>query len=118
LEEVDSQGYSHYLTEGMLRASCLMVAEPPYDNLGLPFHPVLEKDIRELSLDEPAELVFDLHPIMNVFEKGNRIRVTVTCADRGNTELYKMEPIPTIKLHRNEKYPSKIQLRIVEDFNE
>lgn len=118
LEEVDSQGYSHYLTEGILRASCRAVSEPPYDNLGLPYHPVFKSDTRKLSADEPAELVFDLHPVSNVFEKGNRIRVTVTCADIGNTELYRMEPTPTVKLYRSQKYPSHIQLPVVENFNE
>ncbi len=116
LEEVDSQEFSHYLTEGMLRASCRMVAEPPYDNLGLPFHPVFKADTRNLSVNEPAELIFDLHPVLNVFEKGNRIRVTVTCADVGNTELYRMEPTPTIKLYRSKEYPSRIQLPVVENF--
>lgn len=113
LEEVDSQGYSHYITEGMLRASCRAVTDPPYDNLGLPFHLVSMNDIRNLSADKPAELIFDLHPVSNVFEGGHRIRLTVTCADKGNTELYKMEPTPTIKLYRSKEYPSWIQLPII-----
>ncbi len=112
LEEVDGQGFSHYISEGMLRASSRAVAPPPYDNLELPYHPITTIATQNISSDEPAELVFDLHPVSNVFDRGHRIRLTLTCADKGNTELYEMQLTPTIKLYRNIKYPSQVKLPI------
>jgi uncharacterized protein len=46
LEEVDESGFSHYLTEGVLKLSHRALNEPPYDNLGLPLQlPVLQEKI-------------------------------------------------------------------------
>ncbi len=87
LEEVDETGASHYVTEGTLRASYRREEEAPWDNLGLPFHRGFEEDLSPLPSGEPAELTFDLLPTANVFNAGNRIRVTVMGADADNVEL-------------------------------
>ena len=113
LEEIDAEGVSHYITEGMLRASCRTIADAPYNNLGLPYFPVSKENILKLSRREPVQLIFDLHPISNVFDAGHRIRVTVVCADAGNTELYMQEKIPTIKLYRNDDATSQILLPVI-----
>jgi putative CocE/NonD family hydrolase len=112
LEEVDGDGISHYITEGMLRASCRTIGEAPYDNLGLPYFPVSKDDILKLSRREPVQLIFDLHPVSNVFDAGHRIRVTVVCADAGNCELYMQDKIPTIKVYRNDDAFSQIILPV------
>jgi hypothetical protein len=47
---------------------------------------------------EPVELVFDLQPTSNVFERGHRIRPRVTGADAGNYATPRVEPAPTLRV--------------------
>ncbi len=114
-EEVDKEGVSHYLSEGWQRASQWALGDPPYDNLGLPFHPILETTKQKLTKDQIVSLEFDLLPVSNVFNTGNRIRITLACADKDNTETIKTDPLPTLKIYRNSKHPSKIILPIVQE---
>lgn len=111
LEEVDDEGRSHYLTEGVLRASHRKLAEAPWDNLGLPFHRSFQEDVELLPADEPAELVQDLAPTAAVFNAGHRIRVTILGADADNIELPASGPV--YGLHRGGAYPSRIVLPVV-----
>jgi putative CocE/NonD family hydrolase len=110
LEEVDAEGVSHYISEGQLRASCRALGDPPYANLGLPFHPVSKDGIRRLNPDEVVELTFDLHPVANIFDKGHRIRIAVTCADAGMAETEKISPAPLVRIFRSRDRPSHILL--------
>ncbi len=111
LEEVDSDGYSHYITDGLLRASHRAEAAPPFENIGLPWHRHYEVDVAPLTPKKVAELRFDMMPTANIFNKGNRIRVTITCANAGWDELPSEEPA-TVTLLRNARHPSRIQLPI------
>ena len=104
---------SYYVTEGCLRASHRSIVEPTFDNLGLPYHRSFKEDIEDL-LDESVELVFDLLPTSNIFDKGHRIRVTITCADVDNTLTPKIDPPPEVYILRNQIYPSHIVLPIIE----
>jgi putative CocE/NonD family hydrolase len=113
LEEVDAEGRSFYITEGQLRASCRALGAPPYDNLGLPFHPVSKDDVRKLEPGKPAELVVDLLPVSNIFDKGHRIRVAVAGADAGMARVLRYDPPPAIRLHRGGRLASRIQLPIL-----
>lgn len=113
LEEVDPDGYSHYITDGLLRASHRAEAAPPFNNMELPWHRHYQADVVPLTPGEVAELKFDMMPTANVFKKGNRIRVTVTCANAGWDELPSEEPA-TITLLRNARQPSRILLPIAE----
>ena len=114
LEEVDAEGSSRYISEGALRASHRSLYEPYYDNLGLPFHRSHEEDLVELTPGEPAELVFDLQPTSNVFNAGNRIRITMTCADSDNALTPEQSPPPTVTVYRNAGQASYISLPIIE----
>lgn len=111
LEEVDAAGVSHYISEGVLRASHRELAEAPWDNLGLPFQRSFAEDVQPLPDGEPGELVMDLLPTANVFNAGHRIRVTVMGADADNIEL--PAAAPTIQLHRTAAHPSRIVLPVV-----
>jgi len=111
LEEVDESGYSHYLTEGVLRVSHRALSEPPFENISLPYHRSYKEDMLPTS-KEPMELVFDLLPISNIFEKGHRLRVAVTCADRINYES--IDYNEKIRVHRNSTLTSYILLPIVQ----
>jgi len=109
LEEVDGDGFSHYITEGTLRASHRATMEPLFEYMGLPWHPSFEEDVSELP-SEPVELVFDLHPTSNIFDAGHRIRITITCADQGNFLTPELSPLPKVTVYRNKLYTSHIKL--------
>jgi len=115
LEEVDTEGVSHYVTEGRLRASRRALGEAPYDNLGLPYFPISKDNQLMLTPGEPVELFFDLHPVSNLFDAGHRIRVTVTGADAGNSEIYLKDRRPTVKVFRGPGAASRILLPVIPD---
>jgi len=112
LEEVEPSGVSHYVTEGVLRASHRALADPPYDNLGLPYHRSYESDIAPLLPGEPAELRFDLEPTSNVFDKGHRIRLTLTFADKDNAATPILSLEPEVKVYRDKAHPSSVSLPV------
>jgi hypothetical protein len=109
LEEVDGSR-STYLTEGTLRASHRALSKAPYNNLGLPYHRHYKSDLAPIAAGEPVELVFDLLPISYLFRAGNRIRITVTCADADNFETPIIDPAPKLKLLRDRSHLSFVQL--------
>lgn len=114
LEEVDGPGISTYVTEGWLRASHRALALPPYNNLGLPYHRSYAEDMQIIPEGKPVELTFSLLPISNIFDAGHRFRITITCADPDNMELFKWPPSSTIQVYRNAQYPSNIMLPVMQ----
>ncbi len=113
LEEVHPDGFSQYVTEGKIRLSHRRTAEPPYNRLGLPWHRSYETDVDELPIGEVAELAFDLLPISNIFDQGNRIRITVSGADQDSVEPLRFSPPPTLTVHREGKRASRIVLPVI-----
>jgi putative CocE/NonD family hydrolase len=113
LEEVDASR-STYLTEGNLRASHRALNKAPFNNLGLPYHRHYKNDLAPIRAGEPFELVFDLLPTSYLFRAGNRIRITITCADADNFETPALNPAPKLHLLRDRNHPSSIQLPVVE----
>lgn len=113
LEEVSADGASRYVTEGVLRASLRAPSAPPYDNFGLAYHRSFDSDAAPLKPGEPAELVFSLEPTSNVFNKGNRIRLTVTCADKDNAATPVLDPAPTVTVYRDKDHASFVVLPVV-----
>ena len=57
LEEVDPDGFSRYLSEGCLRLSRRATADPPYNYLGLPWHPCGAGDVSATDGQAQAEAV-------------------------------------------------------------
>jgi putative CocE/NonD family hydrolase len=112
LEDIDEQGVSHYVTEGALRASHRKLSQAPFNNLGLPYHRSYIEDILKLN-GKPVELIFDLHPTSYIFKKDHRIRVTITCADKDNTQTPELKPAPTVKIYRDASKASYIVLPVI-----
>jgi putative CocE/NonD family hydrolase len=113
LEEVDAAGVSRYVTEGTIRASYRATGAAPYDYLGLPYHRAWQKDLAPAKPNEPIELVFALEPTANVFSAGNRIRLTIACADKDNAAPTVVSPAPKITLYREKDRSSRLFLPIV-----
>ncbi|MBN1223367.1 MAG: hypothetical protein JXB23_08960 [Candidatus Aminicenantes bacterium] len=53
------------------------------------------------------------NPVSRIFPAGNRIRVTVTCADADNTQTPVLSPPPTVGIHRSKGNASHIALPII-----
>jgi uncharacterized protein len=110
LEEVRSNGYSAYVSEGIQRASHRRETIPPFNNLNLPFHASLGDEVLDLPQRQVVRLAFDLHPVSRVFRRGRRIRVTITGADVDNALTPVLRPAPSVAVHRAARYPSHIML--------
>ena len=109
LEVVDRSGYSLALSEGALRASHRATAIPPFNDLGHPFHGSYQEDIAPLQ-GEPVELALDLTPISVLLKADQRLRVTITGADRDNASTPNLSPVPIVSIHRGADFPSYITL--------
>jgi putative CocE/NonD family hydrolase len=110
LQEVAPDGRAWYISEGCLRASHCALSEAPFDNLGLPYHRSYEEDVRPIPAGEPVELAFDLLPTSKLFRKGNRIRLSITCADADNFGTPILDPPPQIRVLRDASHASFIEL--------
>jgi hypothetical protein len=112
LERVEPDGSSYYVTEGTIRASHRALAQPPFDYIGLPYHPGHTGSVEDLP-PGPAEVVFDLHPTAQVFRAGSRIRVTVTGCDRDNASTPVHHPAPVLQVLRQGRFTSRLDLPII-----
>jgi predicted acyl esterase len=110
LEHVDRSGASEYVTEGTLRASHRALSEPPFKNLGLPFHSHYRSDLAPLPAGEPAELSIALLPTGYRFPEGSRIRIAIAFADRDNFDTPVLSPPPHVRLLRGSRRPSYVEL--------
>ena len=80
--EVDGQGRSHYVTEGMLRALHRKTAKPPANYAcDWTYRTFRRKDAKLLQPGEPADLEITLLPVSWVFAKGSRLRLSIAGAD-------------------------------------
>ncbi len=114
LEEVDGDGKSTYVTEGNLRSSHRKLGKAPYNNLGLPYHSHNQSDLTPITAGVPVESIFNLLPTSYLFRAGNRIRITVTCADADNFDTPVLDPAPKIRLLRDTGHASFVELPIIQ----
>ena len=113
VEEIDSTGFSRYVTEGRVRASYRDTTTPPFNNMGLPWRRADKADAKPLVKGQAAELIFDLEPTATVFNAGHRLRVTIVGADTDNTERPPVKGRPTVELYRDAAHASRIRLPIM-----
>lgn len=116
LEEVSPDGFSRYITEGCLRLSHRATGAPPYEYLGLPWHPCGADDVSAAIADAgggPVELAFDLQPVATRLRAGHRLRLTVTGADQASHRTPRLEPPAVIGVHRGSDYPSRVEIPVI-----
>lgn len=101
-----------YNMHGRLRASQRKEDTPPYNNLGLPWHPFREADAQPLVPGEPAHLRFDILPFSMVFEAGHKIRLVLTFAD---TATPRVTPAPRVSVLRDLTHLSTLTLPVPEE---
>jgi putative CocE/NonD family hydrolase len=113
LEEIDPKGVSTYVTEGVLRASRRALGTAPYDNLGWPYHRGYPEDVQPLTPGQPVELLFEMQPTATVFDKGNRLRLSLAGADKDNAATPQLDPAPVLTVYRDKSRPSSLRLPVV-----
>ena len=115
LQDVDESDSVHQVSKGVLRASQRKEFHPSFTNMGLPFHRHYKEDLLPIPSDQPAKLAFGLLPTAKVFNKGHRIRATITCNnakwDGGPGE----KQAPEIKIISGKQNKSEICLPVVKE---
>lgn len=82
LSEVEADGRTHYVTEGMLRALHRKTAPPPSNyRCDWPYRTFLRKDTELLEKGVPAAMDIALLPVSWTFAKGSRMRLSIAGAD-------------------------------------
>ncbi len=115
LEEVTSDGVSHFITEGMMRGSHAKEHHNNiYASMGIPYHRGFKEDKVELSETEPMKLSFHLEAFSRIIKKDSRLRISISCGGSGfqQPEGFPNE-MPTIKLHTGPVTDSALTLPVI-----
>jgi uncharacterized protein len=112
LEDVAPDGGVTAITDGRQKASLRKVGEPPYNYLGLPWHPSHRADVEPLVPGTAVRVQMELFPISYVFKSGHRIRVTVTGADYRERDRQAADPAPNLTIYDSVGNPSTIALPV------
>jgi putative CocE/NonD family hydrolase len=113
LEDVDDDGSSTFVTEGVLRASHRRPAVAPFYNFDAPWHSHNELDTEPVPPGEVIELSFALLPTSYRFRAGHRIRVAISDGDAAKWVTPAQEPEPLIRIYRGTDHRSRIVLPVV-----
>ena len=116
LHELDKSQNAHPLSAAVLRASHRVEVEPAFDNMNLPYHRHFEDDVVSIPNHKPVGLGFDLLPTANLFNRGNRIRVSISCSNIEYHGRLGEQDAPAILLHSGGDLISKISLPVLENF--
>ena len=123
LEEVTPDGVSHFLTEGVIRASHAKVhRNATYDSMGLPYHRGYREDKMEIpapTAERPLKLAFHLEALSRVVRRGSRLRLAISCGGSGYQQPEgfpsgaEAGPLPTVTLCCGKAADSRLILPVV-----
>ena len=112
LDDVAPDGTHTYVgVEGKLRASLRATARPPYETMGLPWHPFTAASEQPLLPGVPVEAQFEFLPTSYLFKAGHRIRLTLQFADPRSTP--RVEPAPEVTVLHHRDAMSRIELPLL-----
>lgn len=123
LEEVLPDGTSHYIKDGVMRASHRTSASnPAWEKMGATWHTSLSEDVSHClleGLNQPTHIQFAIDPIAYHFAPNSRIRFTVTCSNKAAYQhnMYK-NSLPELTLYTGGKYASFISIPFLEQSNQ
>lgn len=114
LEEIAPDGSARIVTHGRLGTAYRRVSEPPYDNLGQPWHSGLSADRESYAPGQIVEMRVALLPTSAIFRAGARLRFTVAGADprQRNLAELRIDPAPTLSVHFGGAHRSHVSLPI------
>lgn len=99
--EVDKDGVSHYMTEGMLRALHRKLAEaPPNYKTTWAFRTYARKDVQLLDVNSVESLVIPMLPVSWTLQTGSRLRISICGADKHHFPRLPHGRPPLLKLVR------------------
>ena len=112
LEDVAPDGSAFVVSQGRLAASHRKEGKPPFDTLGMPWHPSREADIALLQPGEAVAVAIPMLPAARVIKAGHRLRLIVAGADprQRNLAQIKETPPPVITLVNGSANPARIEL--------
>jgi predicted acyl esterase len=109
IDDVAPDGSHKYVgVEGRLRASMRATAKPPYETMGLPWHPFTAASVQPLEPGVPVEAEFVFLPTCYIFKAGHRIRLTLQFADSRSTP--KADPAPQVSVLHQADAASLVEL--------
>lgn len=102
LDLVGPDGKAEVVSFGRLALSHRKLGRAPYNNLGLPYHSGLARDVAPLPVGQSADLALDLTPISRIVPTGSRLRLTITGADPRQRNLKDIiqTPAPVLTIGR------------------
>ncbi len=115
LTAVAPDGTSRLVSEGILRSSHRTLGKPPYRNFGLPFPSSLRRDVLSaapLSV-RPEPMEFGMIAVGRIFQRGERLRLTIAGADRDNVSAPEISATQNAGLHMGGETDAWIRLPIV-----
>ena len=116
LEDVNEEGATSYVTEGMLRAMHRKLSHTPAPYRDpVPYRTYRQADSQQIIPGEVTALTFNLLPTSYLFKKGHQIRLAIAGVDRDHFKILPSPP-PTFRVIRNRHTPSLLTLPIVTQF--
>ena len=113
LSEVEADGTSRYVTEGVLRAIHRAEAPAPRNyKTTWPWRTFARKDAKPMPIGEPQLLRFALLPVAWRFAKGSRIRLSISGADADHFVQTPHGRPPTLKLMSGGAQASMMELPV------
>lgn len=113
LEDISPNGESSMISTGLLKAGHRKLSQDTLYKDVVPVRTYTKADYKPLVPGKVHELYFDLFPTSYVFKKGHKIGLCISGADKSHFEVF-LPKDPLIKIHYGSKYPSCIELPIVE----
>ncbi len=104
-----------FITDGQLRFKHRKItdAEPHY-RMPYPHQSFLKRDALPVEPGKVMNVRFALYPTSVLLKKGNRIRVSISGADKDSFRRYPAEGTPVLTFHRTGTLPSCIELPVIE----
>lgn len=118
-EEVFPDGTSHYIKDGVMRASHRTTgANPSWEKMGAFWHTSMTEDVDHClaeGLDKPTLLQFAVDPTCYHFRGGSRLRFTITCANKAVYQHTMYGAVlPTVTVYTGGEYASFISVPFLE----
>jgi uncharacterized protein len=113
LSEVETDGTSRYVTEGVLRAIHRAEAPPPRNYRATwPWRTFARADAKPMPVGEPQFIRLPLLPVAWRFAKGSRVRLSIAGADADHFVQTPHGRPPLLTLHSGSDKPSLIELPV------
>lgn len=114
VQDIAPDGTAYYLTDGQLNFRDRKVTEPAFDNLGLPYHSVRDRDRLPVRPGEVMDIQLALNPVSWIVPAGHRLCLTLAGADLDNFHQHRRDPAPRITVFCDAQRPTTLALPVIE----